>query len=205
MHRERRFAALIAAAGNSSRMKTPKALLEWRGRTFLEMLLEAYLQESIAKIYVTVSDHPDERILRICERDKIEVTRNRFPDEGMLGSIRTVLTPAFDAYLVNPIDAPFTPSKLISQMVCAFDDKRTICVATHAGKKGHPIAFSKHFFHDVRTLDANLGGFAQIIQSHPRGIIEIESNDPRILCNINTPSDYADLQNLPAISVSPSR
>src|SRR5438477_621737 len=52
--------AIVLAAGKSERMGRPKALLEFRGRTFLENILDAISRSSIAHTSIVVGHHRQE-------------------------------------------------------------------------------------------------------------------------------------------------
>ena len=60
------IAALILAAGESSRMGTPKPTLAYRGRTFLEFIVERLQEGGLEKI-VVVLGHRAEEIQRLQE------------------------------------------------------------------------------------------------------------------------------------------
>src|SRR3954447_5130453 len=58
-------AAIVLAAGKSERMGQPKALLPFRGKTFLENILSAISQSAIRHTVVVVGHHKTEIASRV--------------------------------------------------------------------------------------------------------------------------------------------
>ena len=69
------IAGLILAAGESSRMGTPKATLAYRGRTFLELIVETLRSGGLERI-VVVLGHRAEEIQPRVKIEAIEVVIN---------------------------------------------------------------------------------------------------------------------------------
>ncbi len=91
-------AGIILAAGESRRMGSPKPLLPFEGKTFLERLLEEFLASSAEPI-VVVLGHGADRILEQMEWREARPVVNRNYGEGMLSSIRTGLGSSFRVLL----------------------------------------------------------------------------------------------------------
>ena len=69
------IAGLILAAGESSRMGTPKATLAYRGRTFLELIVETLREGGLERIFVVLG-HQAAEIQRRVEIDFAQVVIN---------------------------------------------------------------------------------------------------------------------------------
>src|SRR3989304_5548074 len=77
--------AIVLAAGKSERMGRPKALLPFRGRTFLGNILEAILR-SVVESTVVVLGHDRERIERSVALPR--VVFNPDYEQGMITSLQ---------------------------------------------------------------------------------------------------------------------
>src|SRR5512140_3346272 len=105
-----RTAAVILAAGESSRMGSPKALLAWRGTTFLEYLARLFADAALDPLIVVLG-HEAPRIHRSVKLpQRTRVVINSQYREGQLSSlqagIRALAGDALDGMLVNPVDHP---------------------------------------------------------------------------------------------------
>ncbi len=178
---------LIAAAGNSTRMGQHKALLPIGESNFLEHLINIYLYAKIPSIIVTLPSslsHMHHHSAIICKND--------WPELGLVGSIRTALKhlPHIDALIINPIDAPLTPTSLVQQMCTyLFQDTPSIVSPYYRETPGHPVMFSKHFFNEINSNQCD-NGVHILFQKYARHVRKVVWDSPKILANINSPQDY---------------
>src|SRR5688572_5074101 len=103
-------AALILAAGLSSRMGRPKALLDYRGRTFIETIIGTLRDAAIPRAVVAVSP-TDDKMIKLLDLSFATVVVNREPSHiGPIASIRSALNEivnqTVDSLLVWPVDQP---------------------------------------------------------------------------------------------------
>jgi molybdenum cofactor cytidylyltransferase len=84
---------LIAAAGRSSRMGTPKALLQLGGTTFIRHMAQRFLGVGVEQIIVTLPEcHYAAQQIREELADLPGVfCRNMFPERELLGSVQTAI------------------------------------------------------------------------------------------------------------------
>src|SRR5215831_5720064 len=115
------IAALILAAGSSTRMGRPKALLPYAGSTFIGNIVNTARDAAIDHIIVAVS-RSDEKILAVLDLDAVSVVRNAGPKTaGPLGSIRaglhSIVNQTVEYALVWPVDQPHIQLDTIRQLV----------------------------------------------------------------------------------------
>jgi molybdenum cofactor cytidylyltransferase len=187
------IAALIAAAGKSSRMGTPKALLPLENTTFVEHIATCLLGAGIARILVSLPECKTQAQLIQSQLLNLPVQfiRNRYTRRELLGSAQSALADTdadFSALMIIPVDMPFVSTPLISRFVEAHQASGIFC-ATHDGQPGHPVMFTHHFFSEIMGLDTR-DSLRTIMIKHPSRIVPIETDDPRLLLNINTREDY---------------
>jgi CTP:molybdopterin cytidylyltransferase MocA len=151
-------------------------------------LLDVYERAGIKTVVVTMPEKINDNHIP-----------NAFPEEGLLGSIKTaikLLPSDIDGLFINPVDAPCTSPDLVRALGSLFDGTPKIAIARHKEKLGHPVAFSKHFFAELLDLHPKSGGARCVIKKHANCVRTTDSDDPRILCNINTKNDYFALNSL---------
>src|SRR5512146_1464553 len=88
--RPRAIAGLVLAAGESSRMGRDKALLEYRGRTFLENIIHALREAGIARVVVVLGYHAEE-IRQNTDLQNSEVVINQDYRSGQTSSLQAGL------------------------------------------------------------------------------------------------------------------
>ena len=194
-----RVYGIVPAAGRSRRMGRPKPALPIRGRPMLHRVAESLLGAPLDGIVIVVAE--DGRPLAEPLADRCEIVVNPRADAEMIESvqlalrhIRTAQSPRGpDGLLVCPVDAADLSPETIRTCVAAFRHApHRIVVATHAGRRGHPIVFSHCFAEEILAL-APAEGLNQLPRRHPEAVLEVHCDDPGVLRNINTPADYDGL------------
>src|SRR5207249_1881828 len=111
------ISAIVLSAGKSERMGRPKALLPFRGRTFLENILDAIARSSIEHTVVVVGHHRQEI------ESSIKVPRlvfNPIYEQGMVTSfqagIRELPKTTTDAFLFL-VDHPVVETETIEALI----------------------------------------------------------------------------------------
>jgi molybdenum cofactor cytidylyltransferase len=201
------IAAIILAAGESSRMGHPKALLPYpfsngpdgpheNETTFLERLIDVFERSRAAPI-VVVLGHEPERIESAIDRRSAHFVRNESYREGMLSSIRAglgALDEPVSGALVLPVDHPDVSVAVVDRLIEAFESTGApIVLPVHAGRRGHPVLFSRALFDELRGAPDTVGA-RQVVWDHQEDLLEVEVQDPGIRRDVDTPGDYRSLR-----------
>jgi len=188
-----KITALIAAAGKSTRMGTPKALLSIEDTTFVRHMVQRFLEARVEQIIITLPEC-DAAAQQIREEvrylPRINFCQNSFPDRELLGSVQSSLRWHDNAILVMPIDVPCPTLEFLQTFLEQDTTRPSIHCTTHAGEFGHPILFTHHFFDEILQLGTG-DTLRTVLNRHHDQIVTVESNDSNVIRNINTPSDYA--------------
>ena len=134
---------VVLAAGRSSRMGRPKALLEISGATFLELIIRTGTEAGIARVVVTASDGGGEVARAV--PPQVEVVVNDAPHEGPVGGIRAVCR-SLDgrwrnaSFMVWPVDCPLVGVSTVKALLQRIRYDRA-AVPTFNGRPGHPVLF----------------------------------------------------------------
>lgn len=184
-----RISFLILAAGNSSRLGSPKQLVELEGKTLIERITETAL--SISGEVLVVLGGNSELLLPKLERFKhtISTVFNADWQEGMGASIRVgveKLAEKSDLILILLSDQPFVSKALLQNMLqIRADTLNPIISCLYNDSLGVPMLFDKSVFPDLLKLRGEKGAKSILwlyegqISSidFPEGIIDIDTID----------------------------
>ncbi|MCK4546859.1 MAG: nucleotidyltransferase family protein [Candidatus Eisenbacteria sp.] len=186
-----KFAGIILAAGESSRMGTPKALLEFEGRTFVRIICERMREAGIGKV-VAVIGAGKEEIQREADPGDIEWAVNEDYRRGQLSSLWCGLEAirGAEGAVMTLVDHPVVEAATYRSLIEAF--KQTpehIVIPTVGGRRGHPIVFGAGHF--CRFLEAPLDvGARWVVSGGVVPVREIPVKDEGVRADIDTPEDY---------------
>src|SRR5665213_699717 len=205
------LAAVILSAGESSRMGSPKALVPFRGRTFLQRLLDVVEQSSSQM--EDIKPAPDEapfsktnvgigwtRVVLGAKADEIRDTLGLDPravivnprwKEGQLSSIQAAISglsdTQTDGLLLFLVDHPLVSAPVVSELVENFyDSGRAIVLPTFRGKRGHPVIFAQRLFAELLAAPADQGARA-VVWQHASEVLEVATDDEGVVLNLNDP------------------
>src|SRR5436305_12438922 len=164
------LAAVILSGGPSSRMGSPKALLPYQGRPFLEHLLEIISRPEIGARRVVLGADA-ESIAKAVPLKANEMIINAQWEKGQLSSIQAAvrkLPAGTDGMLVFLIDHPLISSALVGELIAQFyKSKKPIVLSVYEGRRGHPVIFSASLY--PALLRAPLETGARAVVWAPRG------------------------------------
>jgi molybdenum cofactor cytidylyltransferase len=191
-----RIAAVVLAAGRSTRMGSNKLLAEWRGKPLLRSTVEAALKSG-AKPVIVVTGHESTKAEAALQGLDVRFVHNPDYAEGLSTSVKSGLraVPATsDGALVLLGDMPEISPALLDRMIAAFSpaDGRTICVVMHGHTRGNPVLWGRTFFPEIESLTGDSGA-KHLIAAHEDLVCEIEA-DGAVLRDIDTPEALAELR-----------
>lgn len=82
-------------------------------------------------------------------------------------------------------DMPFIRQDTLTRLLSAGRSQH-IVIPTYESARGHPIIFGRHFFPELQMCQGDTGA-KHVLQAHPDSIIELDTDDPGILQDIDTP------------------
>ncbi|MCR1899669.1 nucleotidyltransferase family protein [Irregularibacter muris] len=191
------LAAIIVAAGYSSRMKKFKPLLPLGHTTIIETAIDGFLQAGIDHIIVVIGFKAHE-LKPILEQKGIKWVYNDQYHEGMYSSILAgikSLSKQSKGFFLLPADIPLFKSKtidLLYQVYSQNDDH--IVYPVHQGKKGHPPLIPSTLFSEILQYNGD-GGLKTLLNQHKNKSLYMEVQDEGILYDADTPKDYLTIFN----------
>src|SRR5262249_36514517 len=193
------FAGVILAAGESSRMGRDKALLTWKGRTFVQAHLELLRQHS--ELVIVVAGKNFNALEPPVYSSGGFLISNPAPELGQFSSLqiglREVLNRGRDAALVALVDRPPCKSETVALLKerfrTVYAQAKWATVPDFQGKHGHPIIAGREMIEAF--LQAPVTSNAREVEhSVPDKIDYFPVQDPAVAININTPEDYERLE-----------
>ena len=189
--------AIILAAGESSRMGRPKALLPIDGMTFIGKIVTALQSTPIARTLVVLG-HNAEEMQRHIRDLPVDIVVNPNYKEGQLSSLLAAIreiqsskdAEAVDGILVHLVDHPYVNAGLVTVMIDKFyATKKWIVVPRYHGRRGHPVLFSRSLFAELLAAPLDQGA-KSVVHAHREETLEVDTEEEGITIDIDTPDAY---------------
>ena len=187
----RSLAALVLAAGRSTRMGGPNKLLaEIGGRPLVRIAAEQALA-SQARPVIVVTGHQPERVAAALAGLDVTLVHNPDYAEGMSTSVKVGIAavPAdADGAIVCLGDMPQVDAAMIDKLVGALvpDKGALIAVPTIDGQRGNPVVWSRRFFPDLMAVEGDIGA-RHLIGRYGEAVTEVPLTGTAALTDVDTP------------------
>lgn len=193
------IAGIILAAGDSRRMGSPKALLQYQGETFVARLVRIF-SKFCSPVIVVAGKHADQ----IRAAVNAQVVVNPDPSRGQLSSLQTALvhvgqavafqppvSPGFPNFLFTPVDCPtFTESTVLALLDAFRITQAPLTIPKYSAKRGHPVlvkgSLAAEFLQLAPTEETRV-----IINRHPIHYVDVD--EPGVLADVDDPEAYRAL------------
>jgi molybdenum cofactor cytidylyltransferase len=171
-------------------MGSPKALLHYRGQTFLDTIVLLFAARCSPVIVVLGADA--DRIRRGIASQPTFVIN---PDyrTGQTSSMQCGLRavpPDAEGVLFTLADHPAVASSTIDALVAA--PTPFLRVPRFEGRRGHPVWFSRALIAEFLTIPADSAA-RDVVYSHVGETEYLDVNDPGIVADIDDPAAYRTL------------
>jgi CTP:molybdopterin cytidylyltransferase MocA len=210
-------AAIVPAAGASTRMGRPKLLLPWGGSTVLESTLAALRDGGVPRIVVVLA--PQSPLEEWQPPDGVRTALNPEPSSGMLSSVFVglaalatavegasraegtghvlehgdALAPVPDPLLVCPADLPALRPSTVAALLAAYREHGGVVVPRHGRRRGHPLLISPHWQARMPEIAHHDRGLRRILELAAGAVHELPVDDPGCIHDVDTPEEYARL------------
>ena len=216
------YAAIVIAAGLSSRMGEFKPLLDIGGKPALLRLLSAITSAGLSHITVVTGhgheaieaalaedngdgsirgtdlliDKSIKRSVPLIEPSPLSLVYNKNYKRGMFSSIQAGIKKATetDAALLFPVDVPLVAAETIRALIAAWEKggASRFAVPSYRGKNGHPLLVPSAYFGAILDYTGE-GGLKEIRNRYIAEMLRYETDDEGCVLDMDTPEDYEKL------------
>lgn len=199
--KEIRIWGIVPAAGMSRRMGTTKQTLAFGDTTIVSAVVRTMLSADVDGV-VVVTRTDLKNALMLPDDPRITVAFNDDAESHMIDSVRLGLAQVAEAsdgtdgpqdgILIVPGDMPTVGAEACRRCIEAYKrSPERIVIATHHGRRGHPMIFPVAL---RAVLDGLHGGLHELPRSYSDRVEEVDVDDPGILRDVDTREDYAGLE-----------
>ena len=187
---KRPLAAAILAAGESRRMGAPKALLPYRGKTFLTHLIDVTRHPRVGITRVVLGAHVDEIRAKLTDESASVVINDEWRS-GQLSSIRAAIRslPADETggLILCPVDHPMVSAELVARLIETFDlSGKLVVLPTYRGRRGHPVIFRASLYDELLAASPSIGA-REVVWAHVADVVEFPTEEEGVVLNLNDP------------------
>jgi len=191
-----RIAAIVLAAGRSSRMGPHNKLLETiDGKTIVARVVGAAISSGSDPVIVVTGFEAD-RIEAALRGLSVTFAHNAQFAKGMSSSIKAGLKAIpkdCDGALILLGDMPEVEASDIEALIAAFAGREAICVPVRDGRQGNPVLWGASYFREMIDLTGDAGAKSLIVR-HAEHVIEVPLASNGIFADVDTPDDLARLR-----------
>ena len=195
MHLE--IGAVVLAAGRSTRMGSPKALLPYRGRTFVAHIVEELRRAGVGPVAVVGPADLGLLAAAVPSAPRTRLVGNPDRDRGQIASLRhgiVALPEDCPGALSCLVDHPAVTSSTYRALIDAFrEGGATILIPVRGGRRGHPPLFGRSVFQEILDCPDD-GGARNGVGRDPTRVREVAVDDPGIHVDVDTPADFRALE-----------
>jgi molybdenum cofactor cytidylyltransferase len=193
-------AAVVLAAGGSTRFGKPKQFALFRGETFIKRIVAAAIQAGCTPVVVVTGEDSAQVTLELTGLS-VSIAPNPGWSSGVGSSIRVGVQSAMDlagdldASLLLSCDQPFVTAAVLLQLIqLRLTSRKRIIASAYAETLGVPALFDRSCFPDLLGLKGDSGAKA-IILTRPHDVASFDFPSGEI--DIDTAADYEKLDQPP--------
>ncbi|HHC80780.1 MAG TPA: hypothetical protein ENK46_12910 [Flavobacteriia bacterium] len=195
---------ILLAGGKSSRMGTPKGLLDYHGIPWIVAQIFRYKNITNPTVYIGLGydyEHYFEAVPQLKKAASqsylwngitIKAIINKHPENGAFSTLQAVLKEIDKeaTVLVLPVDVPLLNDKGLQAII---NCENIIVIPVCDGKNGHPVKLKPEFWRTLTTIDIKAKEARldrQIKKQEPSSVSFLNVMENSVYQNINTMNDW---------------
>lgn len=185
-------AAVIAAAGQSSRMGDFKPLLPLGGSTIIARTIRTLKEAGAAPVLVVTGYNSALLEEYLACQDVLLVRNENFAHTDMLASLKlglSALPEGWNRVFLGPADSPLASPHTLTRMLAV--PARAVCPLC-GGEKGRPLLLDREAAAQVLAWNGP-GGLRGLLDSGALAEVRLETGDFGVLLDADTPQEYRRL------------
>jgi molybdenum cofactor cytidylyltransferase len=183
---------VILAAGASSRFGKAKQLIQYKGKTLLQHVIDEAVKSGANSILVVTGADANAITSTITDK-RVNVVFNTDWEKGMASGIVIGVknSRTLDKIIITVCDQPFVDAALFQQLDKAqLETGKHIVACAYANTIGTPVLFTKKYFDTLNKLTGDTGA-KQVIKNNMAEVTTVDF--PRGAIDIDTQKDYTEL------------
>ncbi|MQL50790.1 NTP transferase domain-containing protein [Desulfofundulus thermobenzoicus] len=189
------IAAIVLAAGYSSRMGDCKPLLRLGPYSAVEHAVRCFFRAGIRDVRV-VTGHRAEAVAAAVRPLGAGVIFNPRFDQGMYSSVQAgveTLGAEVEAFFLLPADHPLIRVSTIEKMLHYYrTGKKGIIYPAYGGRRGHPPLISARYVYEIRN-GTYPDGLQELLNKYEHDALDVAVEDEGVVLDMDTPEDYRNL------------
>ena len=187
-------AAIILAAGRSTRMGSNKLLEDLHGKPLVRHVAEAAVASKVQHV-IAVTGHQSDEVEAALDGLDVRFIHNPDYAKGLSTSLKAGvadLSPGITAAIILLGDMPFVTADVINSLIAAFDASpdKIAAVPLNNAEWGNPVLLSRTLFGEIATLRGDAGA-RKLLQGKAGDVIEVPVTHNAVLIDIDTPEALA--------------
>lgn len=189
-------AAVVLAAGMSTRMGSAKQLLRLGDRTLLDTVLDNLRSSQVAEIVVVLGGSA-ELIQQQINLNGARIVINDAYQQGMGTSLQagvSAVDSSSDAALIVLADQPFIRPATLDHLIDRYRAQNSpVVIPAYKGHRGNPVLLDRSLFPEVLALSGDTG-FRSLFSRHTEKILNVPVDDIGVLIDVDTEADLIRFQ-----------
>ena len=183
------------AAGLSTRMGQPKALLPWMGKALVEYQLKQLGASRVEGVAVVLGHEAGAVMGRVAGRMGVKVVENRGYERGRASSVVAgvgAVPECAKGILILNVDQP-RPWWLIDEVVNGhLRGKGKISIPVYGGRRGHPTVLDRSLREEMLRITEEGLGLKEVVRRDRRRVGYVEVSSSLVYLDMNTLQEYRE-------------
>jgi len=188
-------AALIVAAGLSSRMGAFKPMLQIGSESIIHRIISTFRQAGVTQIVIVTGHQADALEAHLANCDVTLLQNERYAQTQMFDSVKIgleYLKDRCDRVFFTPVDVPLFTMETVRSLMVA---EGSLIFPSFQNRRGHPISIDQSLISGI-LADSGEGGLKGALSRSGAAATYVLSEDPGILKDADTPEAFSELLDL---------
>ena len=193
------IAAIVPAAGMSTRMGRNKLLLAFRDKPLIARAVDTLLESEVDQV-VVVLGHEADKVKAELQGRQVTIVENPNYGQGMSTSIRVGLgavSSGARAIMIYLADQPLLEPEDVNRLTRAFakarEHNKSIVVPFFRGQRGNPVILDASYKEAILDVVGE-AGCKRVIKRNPDKVLVVEMETDHVVRDVDRIEDYEGLK-----------
>jgi len=193
------IAAIVPAAGMSTRMGRNKLLLAFKGKPLIAQAVDTLLESEVDEVVVVIG-HEADKVKAELQGRRVTIVENPNYGQGMSTSIRVGLgavSSGARAIMIYLADQPLLEPEDVNRLTRAFAEARehnkSIVVPFFRGQRGNPVILDASYKEAILDVVGE-AGCKRVIKRNPDKVLVVEMETDHVVRDVDRIEDYEGLK-----------